>query len=63
MLPFFGAIPVNELSWWMEATCLPGVTAGIHGALRLAAELCGDDAARTIQLYLVYAPEPVVRHA
>ena len=35
-----------------------GVTAGIDGALRLAAELRGDDAARTIQLYMVYAPEP-----
>ena len=35
-----------------------GVTAGIDGALRLAAELRGDDAARAIQLYMVYAPEP-----
>ena len=35
-----------------------GVTAGIDGALRLAALLRGDDAARTIQLYLQYAPEP-----
>jgi cyclohexyl-isocyanide hydratase len=35
-----------------------GATAGIDGALRLAAELRGDDAARTIQLYMVYAPEP-----
>jgi hypothetical protein len=35
-----------------------GVTAGIDGALRLAAGLRGDDAARTIQLYMVYAPEP-----
>jgi cyclohexyl-isocyanide hydratase len=35
-----------------------GVTAGIDGALRLAADLRGDDAARAIQLYMVYAPEP-----
>jgi hypothetical protein len=35
-----------------------GVTAGIDGALRVAAELRGDDAARTIQLYMQYAPEP-----
>jgi cyclohexyl-isocyanide hydratase len=35
-----------------------GVTAGIDGALRLAAQLRGDDAARAIQLYMVYAPEP-----
>ncbi len=59
LLPFFGAIAVNERvvvdgSWVFAA----GVTAGIDGALRLAAELRGDDAARTIQLYMVYAPEP-----
>lgn len=35
-----------------------GVTAGIDGALRLAAELRGDDAARAIQLHMAYAPEP-----
>ncbi|MGX1332258.1 transcriptional regulator GlxA family with amidase domain [Bradyrhizobium elkanii] len=35
-----------------------GVTSGIDGALRLAAELRGDDAARSIQLYMAYAPEP-----
>ncbi len=35
-----------------------GVTSGFDGALRLAALLRGDDAARAIQLYLQYAPEP-----
>jgi cyclohexyl-isocyanide hydratase len=35
-----------------------GVTAGIDGALRLAAELRGDEAAQAIQLDTVYAPEP-----
>jgi cyclohexyl-isocyanide hydratase len=35
-----------------------GVTAGIDGALRLAAELRGVEAAQTIQLYMAYAPEP-----
>ena len=35
-----------------------GVTAGIDAALRLAAALRGDDTARAIQLYMVYAPEP-----
>ena len=35
-----------------------GVTAGIDGALRLAAELRGDEAAQAIQLHMVYAPEP-----
>ena len=59
LLPLFCAIPVNERvvvdgNWLFAA----GVTAGIDGALRLAAELRGDDAAKTIQLYMVYAPEP-----
>ena len=59
LLPFFGAVPVNERvvvdgSYVFAA----GVTAGIDGALRLAAELRGDDVARTIQLYMAYAPEP-----
>ena len=59
LLRFFGAIPVNQRvvvdgSWVFAA----GVTAGIDGALRLAAELRGDDAARAIQLHMVYAPEP-----
>ena len=59
LLPLFGAIPVNERvvvdgSYVFAA----GVTAGIDGALRLAAELRGDDAARMIQLYMAYAPEP-----
>ncbi|TWC00363.1 cyclohexyl-isocyanide hydratase [Bradyrhizobium macuxiense] len=59
LLPYFGATPVNERvvvdgSFVFAA----GVTAGIDGALRLAAELRGDDAARAIQLYMAYAPEP-----
>src|SRR5271168_3434583 len=59
LLPFFGAIPVNERvvvdgNWVFAA----GVTAGIDGALRLAAELRGVEVAQTIQLYMVYAPEP-----
>jgi cyclohexyl-isocyanide hydratase len=59
LLPYFGAIPVDERvvvegNWVFAA----GVTAGIDGALRLAADLRGDDAARTIQLYMVYAPDP-----
>ena len=59
LLPFFGAIPVNERvvvdgSYVFAA----GVTAGIDGALRLAAELRGNDAAQAIQLHMAYAPEP-----
>jgi cyclohexyl-isocyanide hydratase len=59
LLPFFGAIPVNERvvvdGAWVFAA---GVTAGIDGALRLAAELRGDEAAQEIQLHMAYAPEP-----
>jgi cyclohexyl-isocyanide hydratase len=59
LLPYFGAIPVNERvvvdGAWVFAG---GVTAGIDGALRLAAELRGDEAAQAIQLDMVYAPEP-----
>jgi cyclohexyl-isocyanide hydratase len=59
LLPFFGAIPVNQRvviddNWVFAA----GVTAGIDGALRLAAILRGDEAAQAIQLYMAYAPEP-----
>jgi cyclohexyl-isocyanide hydratase len=35
-----------------------GVSAGIDGALRLAALLAGDDVAQRIQLEMQYAPEP-----
>jgi cyclohexyl-isocyanide hydratase len=59
LLPYFGAIPVNERvvvdGAWIFAA---GVTAGIDGALRLAAELRGDETAKAIQLHMVYAPEP-----
>ncbi|MEN3209607.1 DJ-1/PfpI family protein [Methylorubrum populi] len=59
LLPFFGAIPVDQRvvvdGTWVFAA---GVTAGIDGALRLAAELRGVDAAQAIQLYMAYAPEP-----
>lgn len=59
LLPLFGAIAVNERvvvdgSFVFAA----GVTAGIDGALRLAAELRGDEAAQAIQLHMAYAPEP-----
>jgi cyclohexyl-isocyanide hydratase len=59
LLPFFGAIPINERvvvdGTWVFAA---GVTAGIDGALRLAAELRGDAVAQAIQLHMAYAPEP-----
>jgi cyclohexyl-isocyanide hydratase len=59
LLPYFGATPVDErVVVDGSSVFAAGVTAGIDGALRLAAELRGDDAARTIQLYMAYAPEP-----
>jgi cyclohexyl-isocyanide hydratase len=59
LLAYFGAIPV-EARVVVDGNLVSaaGVTAGIDGALRVAAMLRGDDAARTIQLYLQYAPEP-----
>jgi cyclohexyl-isocyanide hydratase len=59
LLPLFGAIPVQRRvvvdGSFVSAA---GVTAGIDGALQLAAELRGDDAARSIQLQIEYAPDP-----
>jgi cyclohexyl-isocyanide hydratase len=59
LLPWFGAVPVDERvvvdgDWFFAA----GVTAGIDGALRLAAEVRGVPAAQRIQLDIAYAPEP-----
>jgi cyclohexyl-isocyanide hydratase len=59
LLPIFGAAAVNErVVIDGNIVFAAGVTAGIDGALRVAAELRGDEVAQTIQLYLVYAPEP-----
>jgi cyclohexyl-isocyanide hydratase len=59
LLPYFGAIPVDErvvvAGKWIFAA---GVTAGIDGALRLAADVRGVPAAQRIQLDIAYAPEP-----
>ena len=59
LLPWFGAISVDERvvvdgNWIFAA----GVTAGIDGALQLAAEVRGVPAAQRIQLDIAYAPEP-----
>jgi putative intracellular protease/amidase/transcriptional regulator with XRE-family HTH domain len=59
LLPYFGATPINERvvvdgNWVFAA----GVTAGIDGALRVAAELRGEKIAQMIQLGMEYAPEP-----
>jgi cyclohexyl-isocyanide hydratase len=59
LLPLFGATPVNErVVIDGKMVFAAGVTAGIDGALRVAAKLRGDDTARSIQLYMQYAPEP-----
>jgi cyclohexyl-isocyanide hydratase len=59
LLPLFGAVPVDaRVVVDGKLVCAAGVTAGIDGALRVAAELRGDDAARAIQLFMQYAPEP-----
>jgi cyclohexyl-isocyanide hydratase len=59
LLPFFGAIPVNErvvVDGNLITTA--GVTGGIDGAFRLAALVRGDAAAQGIQLNMEYAPQP-----
>lgn len=59
LLPFFGAIAVNErVVVDGRLVSAAGVTAGIDGALRLAAELRGVEVAQGIQLEIAYAPEP-----
>ena len=59
LLPLFGATPVNErvvVDGNLVSTA--GVTSGIDGALCAAAILCGEHAAKEIQLYLEYSPAP-----
>jgi cyclohexyl-isocyanide hydratase len=59
LLPFFGAIPVNKrVVADGKIVCAAGVTAGIDGALRVAADLRGAEVAQAIQLAIAYAPEP-----
>ncbi len=59
LLPHFGAIPVDErVVKDGNFVFAAGVTAGIDGALRVAADLCGDEVAKAVQLYMQYAPEP-----
>src|SRR3569833_1352499 len=59
LLPFFGAIPVDRrVVTDGNLVCAAGVSAGIDGALQVAAQLRGEDAAQLIQLQMQYAPEP-----
>jgi cyclohexyl-isocyanide hydratase len=59
LLSYFGAIPVDaRVVVDGRMVSAAGVTAGIDGALKLAALLRGDTVARRIQLTIQYAPEP-----
>ncbi len=59
LLKYFGAIPVDRrVVIDGKHVSAAGVTAGIDGALRVAALLRGDRAAQEIQLGIEYAPEP-----
>ena len=59
MLSAFGAIPVNE-RYVIDGNIVTGggVTAGIDFALGIAADLHGEEVARTIQLAIEYDPAP-----
>jgi cyclohexyl-isocyanide hydratase len=60
LLEHFGAVPVNErVVTDGNLVSGAGVTAGIDGALTLAARLRGDFVAQKIQLQIQYAPEPL----
>ncbi len=59
LLPHFGAIAVDErVVIDGNLITAAGVTAGIDGALRVAAMLRGDEVAQAIQLFIAYAPDP-----
>lgn len=59
LLEYFGAIPTDErVVIDGKFVSAAGVTAGIDGALRVAALLRSDRVAQEIQLQIQYAPEP-----
>ena len=63
MLDAFGVIPVSErVVRDGNRITGAGVTSGIDFAFVLAAELFGDDVARTIQLAVEYDPAPPFDH-
>jgi cyclohexyl-isocyanide hydratase len=63
MLAEFGAIPVsNRVVRDRDRITGAGVTSGIDFAFVLAAELHGDEIARSIQLAIEYDPEPPFDH-
>jgi cyclohexyl-isocyanide hydratase len=59
LLPLFGAVPTRaRVVQDGNLITTSGVTAGIDGALQLAARLRGPHAAQEIQLTIEYAPDP-----
>jgi cyclohexyl-isocyanide hydratase len=62
LLVYFGAIPVNSRVV-IDGTHISaaGVTAGLDGALRVAALLRNERVAQQIQLTIEYSPEPPFR--
>jgi cyclohexyl-isocyanide hydratase len=59
LLPYFGAIPVDaRVVADGKYVSTAGVSAGIDGALQVAALLRGERVAQQIQLSMHYAPEP-----
>jgi cyclohexyl-isocyanide hydratase len=59
LLHYFGAIPTDSrVVVDGKLISSAGVTAGLDGALRLAAILSGESVAQQIQLGMEYAPEP-----
>ena len=59
LLGYFGAIPANQrVVVDGKYVSSSGVTAGIDGALRVAALLGGEQVAQQIQLAIEYEPEP-----
>lgn len=59
LLEYFGAVPeAARVVADGKLMSTAGVTAGLDGALRVAALLCGERMAQQIQLSIEYAPEP-----
>ena len=59
LLKYFGAVPVaDRVVIDGNVVSTAGVTAGIDGALRVAALLRGEQKAQEIQLSIQYAPDP-----
>jgi cyclohexyl-isocyanide hydratase len=58
-LALFGAIPADErVVVDRNRISGGGVTAGLDFAFQVAAELCGEDVAKRLQLFLEYDPQP-----